>query len=318
MGLPITLLGLGLQLRADADADRRRHVATLAGRLGYESVWFHAAPGDAGVLDEIGAVLAAGVTRVGAVFTGPPEAAPEWARIAGAAHPELLVDVPGEAGPGCVAPLGGTGEWGRRGYVRGTPDPAAAGVVLSSASRAQTAALAVAAALARTDGNPAFRVGVALGVSIGRTMGEAQARVIAGMERVIADDAVRFGSAAGSVHWLKHALLHWIRTGRRGVRHDMLRSGCRPPMPSEQERVRQSGCAVSRRCGPGWGAGRAGGGLRPGGGRARGLRCCHWRGGGGKDPAGHRGGRAGARAGAGRAGRAFDAGGPGLAAAAVW
>jgi hypothetical protein len=31
---------------------------------------------------------------------------------------------------------------------------------------------------------------------------------IAGTERVIADDAVRFGSAAGSVHWLKHALLH--------------------------------------------------------------------------------------------------------------
>ena len=69
MGLPTTLLGLGLQLRADADAARRQHVATLAGRLGYESVWFHAAPGDAGVLDEIGAMLAAGVTRVGAVFT---------------------------------------------------------------------------------------------------------------------------------------------------------------------------------------------------------------------------------------------------------
>jgi len=31
---------------------------------------------------------------------------------------------------------------------------------------------------------------------------------IAGMERVLADDAARFGSAAGSVRWLKYALFH--------------------------------------------------------------------------------------------------------------
>ncbi len=31
---------------------------------------------------------------------------------------------------------------------------------------------------------------------------------IASMKRVLADDAARFGSAAGSVHWLMHALLH--------------------------------------------------------------------------------------------------------------
>ena len=71
---------------------------------------------------------------------------------------------------------GGSDEWSRRGYVRGVPDPAAAGVVLSSASRAQTAALAVAAAQVRADVHPGLRVGVALGVSIGRTMSEAQAR----------------------------------------------------------------------------------------------------------------------------------------------
>jgi len=28
------------------------------------------------------------------------------------------------------------------------------------------------------------------------------------MKRVLADDAARFGSAVGSVHWLMHALLH--------------------------------------------------------------------------------------------------------------
>jgi hypothetical protein len=177
MGLPTTLLGLGLQLRANAGSARRRHIATLAGRLGYESVWFRVAPGDAGVLDEIGSLLAAGMTRVGAVFTGPAERAPGWARTVGAAHPGLLVDVPGEAGPGCMAALGGADEWRRRGYVRGAPDPAAAGVVVSSASRAHAAALARAAARARTDANPGLRVGVALGVSIGRTMSEAQARV---------------------------------------------------------------------------------------------------------------------------------------------
>jgi hypothetical protein len=31
---------------------------------------------------------------------------------------------------------------------------------------------------------------------------------IAGMESVLADDAVRFGSAVGSVRWLKYALFH--------------------------------------------------------------------------------------------------------------
>jgi hypothetical protein len=177
MGLPTTLLGLGLQLRADADAARRLRIATLAGRLGYESVWFSVAPGDAGVIDEIDTLRAASVTRVGAVFAGPPETTSEWLRTVGAGRPELLVEVPGEAGPDCVAALGGASEWRRRAHVRGVPDPAAAGVVLSSASRAQTVALATAAGRARTDANPGLRVGVALGVSIGRTMAEAQARV---------------------------------------------------------------------------------------------------------------------------------------------
>jgi hypothetical protein len=177
MGLPTTLLGLGLQLRADADAARRQHIATLAGRLGYESVWFSVAPGDAGVLDEIDTLLAAGVTHVGAVFTGTSEAAPEWVRIVGPASSGTSTSSSGCAGPDCVTALGGADEWSRRGYVRGVPDPAAAGVVLSSASRAQTAALAAAAARVRADVNPGLRVGVALGVSIGRTMSEAQARV---------------------------------------------------------------------------------------------------------------------------------------------
>jgi hypothetical protein len=216
MGLPTTLLGLGLQLRADADAARRQHVATLAGRLGYESVWFDAAPGDAGVLDEIGALLAAGVARVGVVFTGPPEAAPEWVRVAGAAHPELLIDVPDEAGRACAAALGGPGEWSRRGYVRGVPDPAAAGVVLSSASRAQTAALAAAATRARSGDSPGFRVGVALGVSIGRTMSEAQARVA--RDPFLAATGVceaglfgTFEQAQGQVLALAAAGVDWIR-----------------------------------------------------------------------------------------------------------
>lgn len=177
MTLPTTLLGLGLQLRAGADAGRRRHVATLAGRLGYESVWFQVAAGDGSLFDEIGSVLAAGVTRVGAVFTGPSEAAADWVRTVSAAHPELLVDVPNEAGRACAAALGGADEWSRRGYVRGIWDPAAAGVVLSSPSRVQTAALAAAVARTRTGDNPGLRIGVALGVSIGRTMSEAQARV---------------------------------------------------------------------------------------------------------------------------------------------
>ena len=87
--------------------------------LGYESVWFSVAPGDAGVLDEIDTLLAAGVTHVGAVFTGTSEAAPEWVRIVGPAHPELLVDVPDESGPDCVTALGGADEWQPAGLCPG-------------------------------------------------------------------------------------------------------------------------------------------------------------------------------------------------------
>src|SRR5260370_2971926 len=166
MGLPTTLLGLGLQLRADADAARRQHIATLAGRLGYESVWFSVAPGDAGVLDEIDTLLAAGVTHVGAVFTGTSEAAPEWVRIVGPAHPELLVDVPDEAGPDCVTALGGADEWSRRGYVRGGPGPAAAGGGLSSASRAPTPAPAAAPPQGRAGGNPGPRAALPPGAPV--------------------------------------------------------------------------------------------------------------------------------------------------------
>jgi hypothetical protein len=219
MGLPTTLLGLGLQLRAGAGLARRQHIATLAGRLGYESVWLPVGPGDPGALDEIGTLLAAGVTQVGAVFTGPFEAAPDWVRVIGAAHPELLVDVPAEAAPDCVAALGGAGEWSRRGYVRGAPDPTAAGVVLSSASRARTASLAVAAARVRADANPGLRVGVALGVSIGRTMSEAQAR--AARDPFLAATGVAEAGLFGPFEQAQQQVLALAAAGADWIRADL-------------------------------------------------------------------------------------------------
>lgn len=179
MSLPSTLLGLGLQLRADSDAARRRHVAMLASRLGYESVWFPAGSGGAGdqdILDEVDALLGADVVRVGAVFTGPADDAPAWAAAVAKDRLGLLIDVPGAAAADCAAALGGAGEWRRRGHVRDALDPAAAGVVLSSANRAETALLAADARRARPAGGTGPRIGVALGVSIGRTMSEARAR----------------------------------------------------------------------------------------------------------------------------------------------
>ncbi|HEX5302538.1 MAG TPA: ATP-binding protein [Streptosporangiaceae bacterium] len=165
------------------------------------------------------------------------------------------------------------------------------------------------------------------------------------MERVIADDAVRAGSAAGSVHWLKHALLHpalpadgglgwpawpeleesWhsrrsacITTGRRGVRPDMLRSGCgrrcllsrsacdnpvvRCPVVVGRDGELAALAEVFGQAASGPGVcvvvtGEAGVGktrlVTEAAGQAR-------------------------ERGAGRAGRAFDASGPGLAAAAAW
>jgi hypothetical protein len=219
MVLPTTLLGLGLQLRADTDAARRQQIATMAGRLGYESVWFSVAPDDASMLDEIDTLLAAGVTHVGAVFTGPPEAAPEWVGIAAAARPGLLVDVPKGAGPDCMAALGGADEWGRRGYVRGIHDPAAAGVVVSSASRAQTAALATAAARARTDARPGLRVGVALGVSIGRTMSEAQARVA--RDPFLATTGVQEAGLFGTFEQVQEQMLALAAAGADWIRADL-------------------------------------------------------------------------------------------------
>jgi hypothetical protein len=188
-GLPSTLLGLGLQLRADADAARRRHVATLAGRLGYASAWFPVspgAPGSPGLVDEIDALAATGVIQVGAVLTGPPEAVLDWAGAVAVMRRELLVDVSGEVAADCAAVLG-PDEWRRRGYVRATGDSAAAGtgvpagpalpagIVFSASSRAEITARVAAAA--RADVSHRLHVGVAVGVSIGRTMSEAQARV---------------------------------------------------------------------------------------------------------------------------------------------
>lgn len=221
MGLPSTLLDLHLQLRADSDAARRRHVATLASRLGYKSVWFSAGSGggsDRDTLAEIDSLLAAGVIQVGAVFTGSAAEVPAWLGAVARDRPGLLVDVPGAASADYATALGDD-EWRRRGYVRDVRDPAAAGVVLSSANWAETLLLVAEAARARTTDSPGQRIGVALGVSIGRTMSEAKARVE--RDPFLAATGVTEAGLFGTVEQVQEQVLALAAAGTDWIRADL-------------------------------------------------------------------------------------------------
>jgi hypothetical protein len=149
---PTLLLALGLTLRPEHDADRRGHMAHLAGRLGYASVWLPEplAPAELTALAE-----QAAPARVGVVLDN--------ADGLGALPPDVLVELdPAGTDRKALAALAARPGW----YTR-TTDPDATGWVVDQA--ALPAAATARAGTSKT-------ITVAGTVSIGRTTSEAAAR----------------------------------------------------------------------------------------------------------------------------------------------
>ncbi|MGY1815503.1 hypothetical protein [Blastococcus sp. SYSU D00820] len=204
------LLSLGLTLRRDHSPDRRQHIAMLAGRLGYHSVWLPV--DDATAADsaaELDALRAATTSRVGAVVDVTE--APRWLAAVAASRPDLLVEVdaPGDTRAEFVSALGGDRAWAERAFVRAL-DPTAAALVLAAAPRAALADDARRAVAARGVAvRP--RIAVALGVSIGRTMSEAEARALRDLH--LADPAARGSALFGTFEDAQEQVLQLAAAG---------------------------------------------------------------------------------------------------------
>uniref|UniRef100_UPI003F49B41D hypothetical protein n=1 Tax=Nonomuraea bangladeshensis TaxID=404385 RepID=UPI003F49B41D len=183
MRSPDSLLDLGLTLREEQSDERRRHVGRLASRLGFAHVWLPIADGmTAEDVAAVREVVRPG--RLGLVVAGNPKIVVD--RVTALRVPDLepgtLVEIhaPAEMRDPLVTAAGGPAQWRER-VVVPWYDAEAAGLVLladqASDREAVMAALAQAASRRVQQGDDLLIL-VALTVSIGRTMSEAEARAL--------------------------------------------------------------------------------------------------------------------------------------------
>jgi hypothetical protein len=177
MVVPSTSLHLALRLPSGGDPGRRRHLAVLAQRLGYTSVWVEVAAHDLAAAAELDRLAEVGGLRVGAILDGSPDDVAGWLAEVAALRPDLLVArLPADgievlAGPQCVERSGR---------------------------------------------------GVALGVSIGRTMNEAQARAgrdsrFAGVELARTGVFGTFEDAQSQLAALREVGVAWLLADCAGI-----------------------------------------------------------------------------------------------------
>lgn len=208
--VPSTLLDLGLTLRAENDPGRQRHIAHLAARLGFRYVWLPVS-GDAPVPDLTALVEGARPSRVGLVVGAGDGAGPEavvrrvTALCAGGLPAEVALEIHAPAGfrDRLVAATGGPGPWRERAFVPWY-DPEAAGYVVLADQAEDRAAVLTALADAvgrRGQQGHDLVLSVALTVSIGRTMSEAEARAL----RDAALSGTHHPKIAGLFGTLEHA-----------------------------------------------------------------------------------------------------------------
>lgn len=171
MALPSTLLDLAVVLRTEPGALPAAHVATLAARLGYRGVWLRLRADDPDAAAEVDALTVSAPVQIGVVLTGLDQDVSRWLREVALRRPSLRVHV--SAARAAVIDAVGEQAW-RRQVVTADYDPSAAGCLVRASSRA--AALIAVQDVVAAGAQPGS-VGVALDVSIGRTMGEAEARV---------------------------------------------------------------------------------------------------------------------------------------------
>ena len=218
MELPKTFLALGITLRTD-DRDRNGHIAHLAGRIGYAMAWLEVSqpPPLSGLRD---LVTAAAPARLGLIIPDVPAAA-DWlaATRDDPVVGSLPVEVPGGASDrqALVDALGD-------GYaVRAFPrmlDLTAAGHVVAGPDEADIVSQLKTAHARRAEAGRSagqFPLLVDVGVSIGRTMGEAEARVL--RDPILAARAdLRTAGVFGTFEDAQQRVLAYARAGADGLR----------------------------------------------------------------------------------------------------
>ena len=234
---PGSSLGLEISLRAEHDPAHRQHMAHLAGRLGFASVWLPAESMPP-PMEEVHALIAAArPARLGVTIdVAAAEFRASWLKWIDVTRDDvgtgpLLLDLP-PASPGLkptiVEAVGGPEAYQRRVLVRRdaddqpvTPELDAAGQVVVGVDRAAVAARVVETRAARTaagKGPAEFTIVVDLTVAIGRTMREAEVR--AERDPLLAGE--RHPRGAGLFGTLEHAQEQVLAYARAGA--DRLRA----------------------------------------------------------------------------------------------
>ena len=231
-------LGLEISLRAEHDPAHRRHIAHLAGRLGFASVWLPAEAEPPPMEDVRALVGAARPAQVGvAIDTTAGEFRGSWLKWIDVTRDDvgtdpLLLDLPAAASADLKAAIvdavGGPDAYHHRVLIRHaadghriTPDLDAAGQVVVGVDRAVVATRVAETREARSaagKGPAEFTIVVDLTVAIGRTMREAEVR--AERDPMLAGD--RHPRGAGLFGTLEHAQEQVLAYARAGA--DRLRA----------------------------------------------------------------------------------------------
>jgi hypothetical protein len=217
--LPKTFLALGITLRTD-DRDRNGHIAHLAGRIGYAMAWLEVPqqPTLSGLRD---LAAAAAPARLGLIIPDVPAAA-DW--LAATRDDPVIgtlpLEVPGGADdrPVLIDALGESG-YATRAYPR-TIDLTAAGHVVAGPDEADIVSQLRTACARRTEESRSakqFPLLVDVGVSIGRTMGEAEARVLRDPTLAARTD-LRTAGVFGTFEDAQQRVLAYARAGADGLR----------------------------------------------------------------------------------------------------
>jgi hypothetical protein len=236
---PGSSLGLEISLRAEHDTAHRQHIAHLAGRLGFASVWLPAEGGRPPVEEVQALMVAARPAQLGvAIDATPTEFRGSWLTWIDVTRDDvgtgaLLLDLPPAASAdlkaAIVEAVGGPEAYHRRVLIRQaaadghpvTPDLDAAGQIVVGLDREVVAARVAETREARAAAGkrPAeFTIVVDLTVAIGRTMREAEVRA----ERDPLLAGHRHPKGAGLFGTLEHAQEQVLRYARAGA--DRLRA----------------------------------------------------------------------------------------------
>jgi hypothetical protein len=236
---PGSSIGLEISLRAEHDPAHRQHIAHLAGRLGFASVWLPAEGGPPPMEDVRALIAAARPAQLGvAIDATASEFRGSWLKWIDVTRDDvgtgaLLLDLPAaplaELKAAIVEAVGGPGAYHHRMLIRQAaedghpvaPDLDAAGQVVVGVDRAVVATRVGETREARAAARkrPAeFTIVVDLTVAIGRTMREAEVRA----ERDPLLAGQRHPKGAGLFGTLEHAQEQVLTYARAGA--DRLRA----------------------------------------------------------------------------------------------